>query len=56
MSDPPLSDIDFKNKMTWISTTLNFSETRIKMFQDDNSLQKGSSINEFLNVTDATSF
>ena len=26
------------------------------MFQDDNSLQKGSSINEFLNVTDATLF
>ena len=23
MSDPPLSDIDFKNKMSWVSTTLN---------------------------------
>ena len=22
MSDPPLSDIDFKNKMTWVWTTL----------------------------------
>ena len=23
MSDPPLSDIDFKNKMAWVWTTLN---------------------------------
>ena len=23
MSDPPLSDIDFKNKMAWVRTTLN---------------------------------
>ena len=23
MSDPPLSDIDFKIKMEWVSTTLN---------------------------------
>ena len=25
MSDPPLSDIDFKNKMAWVWTTLNGS-------------------------------
>ena len=25
MSDPPLSDIDFKNKMAWVWTTLEFS-------------------------------
>ena len=24
MSDPPLSDIDFLNKMAWVWTTLNF--------------------------------
>ena len=24
MSDPPLSDINFKNKMVWVCTTLNY--------------------------------
>ena len=32
MSDPNLSDIDFKNKMVWVSTTLK---------KDDNLLQAG---------------
>jgi len=26
MSDPTLSDIDFKNKMAWVWTTLKFQE------------------------------
>ena len=31
MSDPPLSDIDFKFKIAWVRTTLNFTElTNIK--------------------------
>ena len=35
MSDPPLSDIDIKNKMAWIWTTLNwsnFSSVKIMIF------------------------
>ena len=30
MSDPPLSDIDFKNKMTWVWTTLKFRVSILK--------------------------
>ena len=30
MSDPPLSDIDFKNKMTWVWTTLKFRVSFLK--------------------------
>ena len=29
MSDPTLSDVDFKNKMAWVWTTLNNSETNL---------------------------
>jgi len=28
MSDPTLSDIDFKNKMAWVCTTLNFESNK----------------------------
>ena len=31
MSDPTFSDIDFKNKMTLVSTTLNFHLKLIKV-------------------------
>ena len=37
MSDPPLSDIDFRNKMDWIWTTLIKSEIKLrKKIQDIN--------------------
>ena len=32
MSDQPLSDIDFKNKMAWVGTTLKFSKKSPKPF------------------------
>ena len=34
MSDPPLSDIDFRNKMTWVWTTLN--DLNILLISDSN--------------------
>jgi len=34
MSDPPLSDIDFENKMALVCTTLNSDKNELGVFQN----------------------
>ena len=40
MTDPPLSDIDFKNKMAWVWTTLKSIKNRFKTVFKTVSIQK----------------
>ena len=35
MSDPPLSDIDFKNKMARVWTTLKYEKSRVKLTREN---------------------